>query len=382
MQSEQKIGSPLVSVIVPVYNAMPYLKECLDSICAQTYKELEIICVNDGSTDDSLQTLQKYAADDFRIHVLTQKNLYAGAARNTGLDAATGKYCLFLDSDDFFELVMVEQMVKQIEQDRADICVCRFDVFDTMRGKYIPSQALAPAYFPKEFPFRPQEYADYLFSFVGQVPWNKLFKTSFIKKSGLQFELRRKNEDVIFSLCTAAIAESISFCDEVFVHYRTGHATHLQIRCDDVEPQYYWALLETKKKLIAKGVFSIYERGFVSEAIMSCYFVLQHQATEKGYRNQLEFLRSEAFERLGIYGHEPLYYLTAIEYGALSWMLLKEAENGPVAWHKQMRYMMRCALGTFGLTALKDFFIYFTKSRFYRFSRYIGKIRSRPQNIN
>ena len=92
-----------VSVIIPVYNVEPYLKQCMDSVVGQTLKDIEIICVDDGSTDNSLDILREYAAEDSRIQIIEQKNAGAGAARNNGMRYATGKYLSFLDSDDFFE---------------------------------------------------------------------------------------------------------------------------------------------------------------------------------------------------------------------------------------------------------------------------------------
>lgn len=90
-----------VSVIIPVYNVEPYLKQCMDSVVGQTLKDIEIICVDDGSTDNSLDILREYAAEDSRIQIIEQKNAGAGAARNNGMRYATGKYLSFLDSDDF-----------------------------------------------------------------------------------------------------------------------------------------------------------------------------------------------------------------------------------------------------------------------------------------
>ena len=92
--------NPIVSVIIPVYNQEKYLDECLSSVCGQTLRDIEIMCVNDGSTDESLKILNKYAKNDSRIHVFSQSNQGAGVARNLGLSKAKGKYLSFLDSDD------------------------------------------------------------------------------------------------------------------------------------------------------------------------------------------------------------------------------------------------------------------------------------------
>ena len=120
-----------VSVILPVYNVEKYLKQCLDTIVGQTLKEIEILCVDDGSTDDSVQILKEYEQKDHRIKVLSQKNAGAGAARNLGLRHASGKYLSFLDSDDFFEPDMLETAYEQAERYQAEMVVFRSNQYLT-----------------------------------------------------------------------------------------------------------------------------------------------------------------------------------------------------------------------------------------------------------
>ena len=98
---------PKVSVIIPIYNAAEFLGECLDSVLAQTLTDIEVICVNDGSPDNSLEILREYEKKDSRIKIIDQKNQGAGAARNHGMSVARGEYLSFLDSDDFFDRDML-----------------------------------------------------------------------------------------------------------------------------------------------------------------------------------------------------------------------------------------------------------------------------------
>ena len=111
----------LLSVIVPVYNVEPYLRRCLESICRQTYRKLEIICVNDGSTDQSLSILQEYAMKDSRIQVISKENGGLVSARKTGLLRASGKYATYVDSDDWIEQGMYENLMALMENESADI---------------------------------------------------------------------------------------------------------------------------------------------------------------------------------------------------------------------------------------------------------------------
>ena len=109
-----------VSVIIPVYNSEKYLRQCLDSICAQTLREIEIICIDDGSTDGSADILEDYRKKDSRVTVIRQNNAGAGAARNKGLDISRGRYLSFLDADDFFEMSMLEEAVRCAEENDSD----------------------------------------------------------------------------------------------------------------------------------------------------------------------------------------------------------------------------------------------------------------------
>lgn len=126
-----------VSVIIPVYNVEAYLRQCLDSVVNQTLREIEIICVDDGSTDKSAAILKEYAAKDGRIKVLTQSNTGAGAARNAGIARATGEWITFCDADDWIEPDAIEKMVAAAQREDAD-CVCCGMIRDNVDGKSIP----------------------------------------------------------------------------------------------------------------------------------------------------------------------------------------------------------------------------------------------------
>ena len=133
-----------VSVIIPVYNVEPYLKQCMDSVVGQTLKDIEIICVDDGSTDGSLDILKEYATEDSRIQIIEQKNAGAGAARNNGMRHATGKYLSFLDSDDFFEPRMLEKAYDLAEKDQADFVAYKSDQYHTEKKQFVSADWVIP----------------------------------------------------------------------------------------------------------------------------------------------------------------------------------------------------------------------------------------------
>lgn len=172
-----------VSVIVPVYNAAKYLPQCLDSICNQTLQNIEIICVDDGSTDNSLEILERYAEKDSRFQLLQQKNAGAGVARNTGLNFAQGEYLSFLDADDFFELNMLEKAYLQCEKDGADFCVFRADQYDQENNIYMKIPwTIKRRYLPVQCPFTAETIYPYIFQIFNGWAWDKLYRKEFVKK--------------------------------------------------------------------------------------------------------------------------------------------------------------------------------------------------------
>ncbi|WP_353067107.1 glycosyltransferase family 2 protein [Arcanobacterium hippocoleae] len=134
---------PLVSIVVPVYNSANFLPDLFASLRTQTYHNLEIICVNDGSQDHSLDILQKYAAADSRIIVVDKHNTGAAKTRNVGMMVAAGKYLCFVDSDDFIEPDTISTLVQTAETHRADAVVFDIDNYDNQLGTYYPNYALS-----------------------------------------------------------------------------------------------------------------------------------------------------------------------------------------------------------------------------------------------
>lgn len=150
---KQKTEDLKVSVIVPVYNGEKHLEQCMDSITGQTLREIEIICVDDGSADRSLEILERYAKKDERIRVICQKNAGAGAARNRGLLRAKGKYIVFWDADDKFDRKALELMYLKMQKKQTDICVCGVCEFTNDSKVYETDGYLKTALIPHKDPF-------------------------------------------------------------------------------------------------------------------------------------------------------------------------------------------------------------------------------------
>lgn len=180
-------STPLISVIVPVYNVEKYLAECLDSVIGQTYRNLEIIAVNDGSTDDSLNILNGYAAKDGRIIVISKDNGGLSSARNAGLNKASGEYVAFVDSDDYIAEDCFERVIKAFDDD-IDIVSFSYARMDQNGKSYINRCNL----FGKQMFFE---------GIIFEQPWNvwcKVFKLKDLKKYGVFFLEGRLYEDLDF----------------------------------------------------------------------------------------------------------------------------------------------------------------------------------------
>lgn len=227
--------SALVSVVIPVHNGEKYLRECLDTVVGQTLKDLEIICVNDGSTDSSLGILEEYAVRDPRMKIVSQEASNAGRARNTGLAEATGKYLSFLDADDWFEKDMLETMVALAEKTDADVVFCKASTFDQKTGKHASkSFSLKERLVPKGKVFSCGDIAEDVFQFCRTAAWDKLYRASYIKEGGFRFQEQPRMNDCFFSTMANIRARKMAVCDRFFIHYRINSGTSITSISPDI----------------------------------------------------------------------------------------------------------------------------------------------------
>ena len=265
------MNMPELSIIVPVCNVAPYLCRCLDSLVGQALKEIEIICVDDGSTDGSSEILSRYEANDPRVRVVRQDNAGAGAARNRGMDMAKGKYLQFCDSDDYLAPSSFDRMLSNAEQENADICVCRIEQFDSNSGKAIKARpfgsGLSAAIRAGRRSVSPKEIADSLFGEAGYGPCNKIFRRAFVERKGLRFQEIRRTNDMFFVASALANAERITWVDAPLYHYRRGIAS--VTTTDDLSASFCEALKALKERLVGDGLYGLYGRTFAMTAMGS-----------------------------------------------------------------------------------------------------------------
>jgi glycosyltransferase involved in cell wall biosynthesis len=215
---------PKVSVIIPVFNADEFLKECIESVRSQTLNDIEIICVDDGSTDTSVGVLNLYKDNDNRIQVFRQDHKYAGAARNLGLDHAMGDYVIFIDADDFYpNSDALKVLYDHAMENNVDIC-------GGSRVHLRDGKIVKPIWNEKEF-FTKNElvrFMDYQFDFNHQ---RYLFKRAFLIENNLKYRDYARFQDAPFLLEAMICAKSFYAVKHDVYCYRRGHKnTHWDAR--------------------------------------------------------------------------------------------------------------------------------------------------------
>ena len=251
-----------VSVVIPFYNMEQYLQSCLDSVCRQTLQDIEIICVDDGSTDNTTELLTEYARSDSRIKIITQHQQGVSAARNRGISAANGEYLSILDADDFFHLDMLEHSYYRAKETNADICIFKAEEYNESTG-----QTCAMDWTPRRHWLPPQEIfssydiEDRIFIITPGWAWDKLFKTSFIKKHQITFQNQRTTNDARFVFMAYALAQRICLCENAIAVHRTGRRNALSVTREQSWDCFYKAFLSLEDELKKSGQYDRLEHG-------------------------------------------------------------------------------------------------------------------------
>ena len=208
-----------ISIIVPIYNASKYLKKCLDSLVNQTKKELEFILINDGSTDDSESIIKSY--NDSRIKYFKRSNHGIGKTRNFGISKSTGKYIMFLDSDDYLEENACEILYEKIEKEKLDVVVC--DFYRVVNDSKIIEKIAS---------FKNTSLKDNpnLLLNVNLAPWNKIYRSDLIKNNNIKFIEDLKYEDAPFVALSLLKSKKIGKVDKPLIYYTIHEKSETTVR--------------------------------------------------------------------------------------------------------------------------------------------------------
>lgn len=209
-----------VSIIIPVYNPRELLVKCLDSVINQTLRDIEIICIDDGSSDGSIDILNEFYQKDNRIKIFRQKNKGAGFSRNLGLEHANGDYIVFLDSDDWIEKDMCETLYKKAINSNCDLIL--FNAFRHLENNTTKDLIHFPNNINENsetFTFDYTYIKNKVFNGYFGVIWCKFYKKTFLKENNIIFENHKMFQDVEFHIKTLLLAKKIAYCHNVFYHY-------------------------------------------------------------------------------------------------------------------------------------------------------------------
>jgi glycosyltransferase EpsH len=296
-----------VSVIVPVYNGEKYLEQCLDSIQNQTLTDIEIICVDDGSTDSSYEILEKYQQEDSRFQLYRQENKYAGAARNLGKSHATGEYLVFWDCDDFFALNALEKLYNKAKEVDADVCVCGGNQYLESKQKLYPwPPYLSLKRVPDSKTFNRFTNPDYYLNFTNAAAWNKIFRREYIEKLGLDFQCIRNGNDVYFTVNAIGLADKVTVLNEKLVNYRVNQNSGLvsSLSKSPLTPIQAW--IDIAQNLEKYDGFG--ERSFANKSLGSMIYMLQNLQEWKSFEQAITVLKEQGLEKMHILQKEDGYY--------------------------------------------------------------------------
>jgi glycosyltransferase involved in cell wall biosynthesis len=253
-------SEPIVSVIIPAYNAEFSIRQCLISVTNQTFDDIEVIVIDDGSTDSTAEIIQSVADEDSRVRFLRQKNQFAGVARNNGLVQATGDYLLFLDADDYIEPDMLEVMIRLAETHNVDIAICSSNSINEYSGVSYPSGGVM--YLENERIYQRGEIADCLFHTVKGWAWDKLFKRSFVNDWKLSFQDISSTNDAGFVYMAMALANSFVATEKILVHHRVGNPDSIEGRRWKTWENGFLAAEAIRDGLQQHGLFDQYAKTF------------------------------------------------------------------------------------------------------------------------
>lgn len=254
-----------ISIIVPIYNSEKYLREALTSLLEQTLSDIEIICVNDGSTDSSLSILEDFAKKDSRIVIISQENKGQSVARNEGLKVAKGEYIGFLDSDDWVAKDAFEKLY--LNSSGADIVIGNICVAQNGEENHHDSY-LSLDNFSQKFDnicFSHKDCSDFLFR-ISVTPWNKIYRREFLSSNGINFPIGINFEDNVFFLESFLRANNVRIKRDAVFYYRVDSLTSYSHQGQDAKKLDFFEIMRLQKQIIKdfreyKSAFSFHKRA-------------------------------------------------------------------------------------------------------------------------
>lgn len=260
---------------MPIYNAYEYLRAAIESVLSQTLTEIEVICIDDGSTDKSYHLIKEYQQSDARIRIVTENNAGPSTARNKGIVRARGEYVIFLDADDFYEPTLLQSLYERAERDGLDIAVVRFDLYNDEQAKFTPAiNEQYDSIFADGAVASKNEFPNCILQSTTGYAWNKLFKTEFIREKDLVFDPDLSVfEDVHFVATALSLAERVGRVDELLIHHRVYSDQSRAIRFRKYYAQVPVVYHKIKEFLLHHGMYVPLTHSFLNLSAGRCYYI-------------------------------------------------------------------------------------------------------------
>ncbi len=262
-----------ISVVMPIYNAADYLKPAIDGVLNQTLTDIELICVDDGSTDGSLAILKEYQQSDERVRIVTENNAGPSIARNKGLARARGKYVIFLDADDFYDYSLLEKLYDLAEAQTLDIAICKFDIYNNRKAKFEDNiRSDHGEIFNEIGVVSKSDYPDVILSCTTGYVWNKLFRREFLMEKEILFdEELRVFEDTHFVVIALSLADRVGKCHERLIHHRVYSNQPRNKLFRKYYAQVPVVYAKIKEFLRAHGMYTPLSQSFLNLSASRCY---------------------------------------------------------------------------------------------------------------
>ena len=324
-----------VSVIIPVYNGEAYIEQCLKTVLFPCVVNVEVICVDDGSTDGTADILRKAAEQDQRIRVYNSNHEGAGAARNVGLQHARGEYLAFLDADDFFEPGILNRAWHKARTDNLDVVVFPSDNYSMTTHTFGNPQGCKAELLPRKRPFAGKDVKQDIFRlFVGWA-WDKLFRTEYIRKTGLTYAPLASSNDLSFVFSAIAAAPRIDWMESFPLAHHRMYAGSISASRDRTWDCFHDALLILRQNLKRLGIYERFERDYINYCL---HFSFWHTATvsEETGKKILKKLEEEWFAEFGVKGKPKQYFYHQDQYEAM----IRIETDTPEAALAQIRYVI------------------------------------------
>ena len=315
---------PNISIIMPIYNSENFIKESLNSLINQTFKNFEIICVNDGSTDNTLNILNEFKKKDNRIYIITQNNMGAGIARNVGMLKAKGDYLMFLDSDDIFEKKMLEELFITIFVNNVDVVICNSKNFNSENKLFKKNYKISNEKIKNTFSSFDIK-RDFFNLFIWW-PWDKIFKKKFIENLGINFQNLKSTNDLFFIASSVIIAKNISFIDKIFINHRVGIKTSIENSRYKSWDNFYYALKDLKKFIKKKNLYKRFKQDFINYV---ADFSIWHLETLFGESFCFLYLKlkNEWLNEFGVSKQDKTFFYNINIYKKIKYILNSELEQ-------------------------------------------------------